>query len=205
MTQNSTGDVKLYFVRHGETEWSLLGRHTGKTDIPLTTHGEDEARALAPWLHNIACTRVFSSPRQRAMRTCELTGMGAMAIIESDLSEWDYGNYEGLRSAEIMIQQPGWSIYRDGCPGGESPAEICARADRLLARLRALGGNIALFSHGHFGRVLAARWVGAPIDFAAHLALGTASLGILGTEPNHPGTPVIALWNAAPAALAGGN
>ena len=205
MTENSTGGPRLHFIRHGETEWSLLGRHTGKTDIPLTAHGEDEARALAPWLHTIAFTNVFTSPRQRARRTCELTGQGAIATIDPDLSEWDYGDYEGMRSAEIQTRQPGWSIYRDGCPGGETPAEICARADRLLARLRSLKGNIALFSHGHFGRVLAARWIGAPVDFGAHLALGTASLGILGTEPNHPGTPVIALWNAAPGAFVGGN
>ena len=203
LTVPAPGGARLHVIRHGETEWSLSGRHTGSTDLPLTARGEKEARALGPWLSNRAFSHILSSPRQRALRTCELTGLGA-AAVEADLAEWDYGDYEGLRAAEIQARQPGWSIYRDGCPGGETPSAICARADRLLARLRALDGNIALFSHGHFGRVLAARWIGAPIDFGSHLALGTASLGILCTESRHPDIPVIALWNAAPGALAGG-
>ena len=203
MTSHPANGPRLHFVRHGETEWSLTGRHTGKSDLPLTARGEEEARELAPWLRNIAFARVLCSPRQRARRTCELTGQHDAAEIEPDLAEWDYGDYEGLRSGEIEVRRPGWSIYRDGCPGGETPAEIGARAGRLLARLRGLDGNIALFSHGHFGRVLAARWIGAPLDFGLHLALGTASLGILATESNRPGVPVIALWNAAPRALAG--
>ena len=198
MTPPSSSGPRLHFIRHGETEWSLTGRHTGKSDLPLTARGEEEARELAPCLGAIAFARVLSSPRRRARRTCELAGLGDAAAIEDDLAEWDYGDYEGLRSAQIQSLNPGWSIYRDGCPGGETPAAIGARADRLLARLRGLEGNVALFSHGHFGRVLAARWIGAPLEFGAHLALGTASLGILAADPAPPRIAVIALWNAAP-------
>ena len=200
----STGTVRLFLVRHGETEWSLSGRHTGRTDLALTPRGEDEARALRPWVGRIRFAKVLRSPRRRARQTCELTGSGEQAEVEPDLSEWDYGDYEGLRSEDIHKTRPGWNIFRDGCPGGETPGAIGARADRLIGRLRALDGNIALFSHGHFARVLAVRWIGAPLALARNLALGTASLGILGFEARHAETPVIALWNASPAMLSGG-
>jgi probable phosphoglycerate mutase len=193
--------VKLYLVRHGETTWSLSGQHTGRTDIPLTANGEEEARRLIPWLDQIQFARVFASPRQRAQRTCELAGLGDRAEREPDLAEWDYGDYEGKLSAEIRAGRPDWNIFRDGCPHGEMPGDICARADRLIARLCALGGNIALFSHGQFGVVLAARWIGLPVIEALHFSLGTASLSILAHAPAHPAVRVIALWNATPALL----
>ncbi len=191
--------VQLYFVRHGETQWSLSGQHTGRTDIPLTERGEDEARELEPLLRALTFTRVLTSPRQRARRTCELAGLGPRAEIEPDLSEWDYGEYEGRRSVDIRKERPDWNVFRDGCPGGESPAQVSDRADRLIARLLALEGNVALFSHGEFGRVLAARWIGLPGIEGQHFALDAASLSILGHEPRHPAVRVIALWNATPA------
>lgn len=188
--------LRLYFVRHGETEWSLTGQHTGRTDLALTARGEDEARELAPRLREIRFAHVLTSPLERAWRTCELTGLGAAAAIEPDLAEWDYGDYEGQRSADIRKQRADWNVFRDGCPHGESPAQVCERADRLIVHLRALDGNVALFSHGQFGCVLAARWIGLPLIEAQHFALGTASLGILGHDPHHAEVAVIALWNA---------
>jgi broad specificity phosphatase PhoE len=190
--------LRLYLIRHGETEWSLSGQHTGRTEVALTARGEAGARELAPILANIAFARVLTSPRRRARRTCELAGLGARAEIAPDLAEWDYGDYEGLRSAEIHEERPGWNIFRDGCPHGESPAQISDRADRLLQALGAQGGNIALFSHGHFGRILATRWIGLPAIQGQHFALGVASLSILGFEPSHPETRAITLWNFAP-------
>jgi broad specificity phosphatase PhoE len=194
--------LSLYLVRHGQTEWSVSGQHTGRSDIPLTAHGEDEARALAPWLAGVTFDHVFTSPRQRAQRTCALAGLGAKAVIEPDLAEWDYGDYEGQRSAAIHIHRPHWTIFEDGCPGGEMPADIAMRADALIARLRQMQGRIALFSHGHFGMVLAARWIGLPVIEAQHLLLSTACLNVLGYAPSHPDVPVIALWNATPRPLA---
>jgi broad specificity phosphatase PhoE len=193
--------VTLYLVRHGETAWSLSGQHTGSTDIPLTAKGEDEARALIPWLAKIQFDRVFASPRHRARRTCELAGLGDRAEPEPDLAEWNYGDYEGKLSADIRAGRPGWSIFRDGCPHGEMPGDISARADRLIARLCTLGGNIALFSHGQFGVILASRWIGLLVIEALHFSLGTASLSILAHAPAHPNVRVIALWNATPALL----
>ena len=190
--------LQLYFIRHGETKWSLSGQHTGTTDIPLTEHGRDEARSLLPWLQKIPFTGVLTSPRQRAQTTCELAGLGMMAELEPDLSEWDYGDYEGLRSDEIREQRPGWTVFRDGCPNGETPAFISNRADRLITRLLTMEGNVVLFSHGHFGSVLAARWIGLPVIEGQHLALGPASLSILGYNPSHPDVRVISLWNANP-------
>ena len=187
---------RIYLIRHGETEWSLSGRHTGPTDIPLTARGEDDARKLGQRLRIIQFTRVLTSPRQRARRTCELAGLGAAAEVEPDLAEWDYGDYEGQRSADILRERPIWNLFHYGCPGGEAPAEVSDRAGRLIARLRAVDGNVALFTHGHFGRVLAARWIGLPASEAQHFLLDTASLSILGYEHNHVGSPVIALWNS---------
>ena len=195
--------LSLYLVRHGETEWSLSGQHTGRTDIPLTAHGEDQARELVPWFRDIHFARVFTSPRQRARRTCALAGLGPLAEIEPDLQEWDYGEYEGKLSSDIRKQRPGWNAFQDGCPGGETPAQIATRADRLIAYLCTMEGKVALFSHGEFGLALAARWIGLPVIDAEHFLLGTASLDILSYNPAHPELRVIALWNASPAILAG--
>ena len=187
---------RLYLMRHGETAWSFSGQHTGRTDIPLTEQGEQDARGLAERLLALKFSRVFTSPLQRARRTCELAGLGKVAEIEPDLAEWDYGDYEGQRPVDIRKARPDWNVFRDGCPGGESPAQVSGRADRLIARLRTLEGNIALFSHGHFGRVLGARWIGLQIRQAQHLLLGTASVSILGYEHNKVEAPAIILWNA---------
>jgi probable phosphoglycerate mutase len=187
--------MSIYLIRHGETEWSLTGRHTGHTDIPLTVHGEDEARRIEPRLRSLAFSHVFTSPRQRARRTCQLAKLDSDAVVDATLSEWDYGDYEGQRSPDIRNERPGWNLYHDGCPKGEKPQEVSTRADRLIDSLRKLEGNIALFTHGQFGGVLAVRWLGLPLVIAQHFPLGTASLSILGNDPHHPEVPVIALWN----------
>jgi broad specificity phosphatase PhoE len=197
--------LRLYLIRHGETEWSLSGQHTGRSDIPLTGHGEDEARTLAPCFRGISFSGVLTSPRQRARRTCELAGLGSAAEIEPDLAEWDYGDYEGQRSEDVRKTRPGWMVFRDGCPGGETPAQVASRADRIIARLSGMHGNVAVFSHGQFGCVLAARWIGLPIIEARHFSLDPASLSVLGYNPDHPDTAVIALWNSIPAASPGGH
>jgi probable phosphoglycerate mutase len=188
--------LTLYFVRHGETEWSLSGQHTGHSDIPLTPRGEDQARALASRLRAIHFDHILTSPRQRARRTCELAGLAAAATVDPDLSEWDYGEYEGRRTVDIRKERPDWNIFEDGCPGGESATQISDRVDRTIARLCALSGNIIVFSHGQFGCVLATRWIGLPVASAKHFAMATASLSILGYQPRHPETPVISLWNS---------
>jgi len=193
--------LRLYFIRHGETAWSLSGQHTGRTDIPLTTHGEDGARALSPWLGAIHFARVLTSPLQRARRTCELAGLGSAAEIEPDLSEWDYGDYEGQRSVDIQKARACWNLFRDGCPHGETPAQISDRADRLLAGLRTTQGNVALFSHGQFGSALAARWIELPVEDGQHLMLGPASLSILAHNPHHTDVRVIELLNVAVGSL----
>jgi len=187
--------LQLYLFRHGETTWSLTGQHTSRTDLPLTDQGEQDARRLADRLRGVSFTHVLTSPRLRARRTCELAGLGTGAVVEPDLAEWEYGDYEGLRSTEIQALRPGWSIYRDGCPGGESPEAVVARFDRLLGRLRALDGNIALFSHGHAGRVLATRWIGLPVTAVQNFSLNPASLSILAYNQ---AVPVIVQWNLVP-------
>ena len=194
-SSNLAQPLRLYLIRHGETEWSLSGQHTGLTDIALTAHGEDQARALAQRLHEIDFAHVLTSPRLRARQTCELAGQAVAAEIEPDLAEWDYGDYEGQRTVEIREQHPDWNVFRDGCPHGEMPAQVAERADRLIARLRTLEGNIALFLHGQFGRVLAARWIGLPLSGAQHFELATTALSILGHDPHSPEMAVISLWN----------
>ena len=189
--------LSLYFIRHGKTEWSLSGQHTGRTDIPLTAQGEDQARELTPWLRHIQFARVFASPRRRARRTCTLAGLGAHAEIEQDLQEWDYGDYEGKLSLDIRKQRPGWDVFHDCCPGGETPEQVAARADRLIAHLVTMNGNVALFSHGEFGLALAARWIGLPVIDGRHFLLDTASLSILSYNPAHPARRVITLWNVS--------
>lgn len=189
--------LQIYLVRHGQTEWSLSGQHTGRTDIPLTPQGEGEARALEACFRSLTFSHVLTSPRQRARQTAMLAGLGVQAKVETDLAEWDYGDYEGLRSVEIRARSPGWNILRDGCPNGESPAQITARADRMVALLSSLSGKVAVFSHGHFGRCLAARWIGLDVGAVRHLLLGTACHGVLGYDPGHPENRVIARWNIA--------
>lgn len=197
MKTNTSNSLRLYLIRHGETEWSLSGRHTGRTDIPLTANGEDEARELGKHLRGIQFARALTSPLKRALQTCEMVGLDKAPEIEPDLAEWDYGDYEGQCSVDICKNRPGWNVYRDGCPHGETPAQVSGRADRLIARLRPLNGNIALFSHGQVGSVLAARWIGLAVTEAQHFTLGTASLSIFAFDPHHPGVSVIALWNEA--------
>lgn len=189
--------LRLYLIRHGETKWSLSGQHTGLTDLPLTANGENEARHLGKHLRDIEFAQVLTSPLQRARQTCALVGLKPVPKIEPDLVEWDYGDYEGRRSVDIRQERPDWTIFNDGCPHGEMPDQISDRADRLIARLRKLNGNIALFSHGQFGCILAARWIGLPVVEAQHFPLGTASLSIVAYHHHHPTVPVIELWNAA--------
>jgi probable phosphoglycerate mutase len=184
----------IYLARHGETAWSLSGQHTGVTDLPLTARGEQNARSLAGRLRGLSFSKVFTSPLQRARRTCELAGFGAVAEVDPDLVEWNYGEYEGITTAEILTKRPGWELFRDGCPGGESPAEIGARADRVVARLRAEPGNVLLFSSGHFLRVLTARWLTLEPGAGRYFVLSTASLSALGYE-HDASEPVIRLWN----------
>jgi glucose-6-phosphate isomerase len=196
MKANTSNSLRLYLIRHGETEWSLSGRHTGRTDIPLTPNGEDEARELGKHLLDIPFSHVLTSPLKRALQTCESAGLDKTPETEPDLAEWDYGDYEGQRSVDILKERPDWNVYRDGCPRGEMPAQVSARADRLIARLRKLDSNIALFAHGQIGSVLAARWIRLAVAEAEHFMLGTASLSIFAFDPHHPDVPVIALWNA---------
>jgi probable phosphoglycerate mutase len=184
----------VYLARHGETAWSLSGQHTGRTDLPLTERGERNARALGERLRGLTFAKVYTSPLQRAARTCELAGFGTAAEIDPDLVEWDYGQYEGRRTAEIHAKRPDWQLFRDGCPGGESPDQVGARADRVVGRVRAVKGDVLLFSSGHFLRVLAARWIGLDAAAGRYLLLGTASFSALGYE-HHLAEPVIRLWN----------
>jgi probable phosphoglycerate mutase len=184
----------VYLARHGETAWSLSGQHTGLTDLPLTANGERQAVALAPRLHGIPFAGVFTSPLQRAVRTSALAGFATRAVVDADLVEWNYGAYEGKRTADIQAARPGWNLFRDGCPGGESAADASARADRVIARVRAIAGNVLLFSSGHILRVLAARWTGLAPTEGRVLVLSTATLSVLGYE-HDLSEPVIRRWN----------
>ena len=194
--------TQILLIRHGETEWSLAGRHTGHTDLPLTENGERRASRLRPLLQEITLSHVLTSPLQRARRTCELAGFGTMARVEPDLREWDYGDYEGRTTADIHAQHPGWNLFKDGCPQGESVENISRRADRVLAGLRSLDGTVALFSHGHILRALAVRWIGLPVQEGRHLALDAGSLSLLGLDKSAGECPVISFWNAATNACA---
>ncbi len=186
-------DQMIYLARHGETAWSRTGQHTGLTDLPLTERGEQEARELGRRLGAIAFAKVFTSPLQRAARSCELAGFGQGAETDPDLVEWNYGKYEGRKTVEIHLEAPNWQLFRDGCPGGETLAQIGARADRVLNRLRAVNGTVLVFSSGHFLRVLAARFLGLDPAGGKYFTLNTASLSILGFE--NSSSPVIRLWN----------
>jgi probable phosphoglycerate mutase len=180
-------------IRHGETEWSVNGRHTGITDIPLTENGRRMARELEPLLVSAQFTLVLTSPLQRARETCRLAGLGSMAEVDPDLIEWNYGDYEGLTPHEIRARRPDWMIFRDGCPGGESPEDVGARVDRVIARLRATDGRAALFGHGHLFRVFAARWIELPASAGRRFLLDPATLGVLGY---YQGEPALKRWNA---------
>jgi broad specificity phosphatase PhoE len=184
----------IYLARHGETTWSLTGQHTGLTDLALTELGERNAQRLGGRLSGIVFERVFTSPLRRARRTCELAGFGAVAEIDPNLLEWNYGDYEGRRSVEIHAERPDWQLFRDGAPGGESPQQVAERADRVVDRLRAVSGNVLIFSSGHFLRVLAGSWIGLEPYEARSLMLSTGSLSVLGYEHNLE-QPAITLWN----------
>ncbi len=184
--------MEVFAIRHGETAWSLSGQHTGKTDIPLTGNGRELAKRLQPALAKEEFGLVLVSPRQRAQETCRLAGLGPRAIIEPDLAEWDYGDYEGLTSKEIHTKAPGWQLFRDGCPGGESPEQVGARADRVIARARQADGNVALFAHGHILRVLGARWIRLPPNSGQHFLLETGACCVLGYYRE---SPAIRAWN----------
>ncbi|MER2195634.1 histidine phosphatase family protein [Methylobacterium brachiatum] len=185
---------QITLVRHGETAWSRSGQHTGRSDIPLTPAGEDAARTLAPRLAERTYAAVWSSPSSRAVTTCALAGFGAGRVIEPDLAEWDYGTYEGRTTKDILTERPGWRLFRDGCPGGEDAADVGARVDRVIARIRALDADLILFSSAHVLRVLAARWIGLPPEGGAVLVLGTASVSVLGYEHDRS-EPVLRGWN----------
>jgi broad specificity phosphatase PhoE len=189
--QQPPGEV--FLIRHGETEWSLSGQHTGSTDIPLTEHGEAMARLLAPVLADRNFSLVLCSPLQRARRTCELAGLAGQASIDPDLAEWNYGSYEGLTPSVIRGQNPSWLVFRDGCPDGESPAEVGERVDRVIRRVRENGGRVALFAHGHVFRVFVARWIELSPSHGAHFLLDTSTLTILSY---YRGIPAVKCWNA---------
>jgi broad specificity phosphatase PhoE len=184
----------VYLARHGETAWSLSGQHTGLTDLPLTERGERNARRLGERLKGLSFSKVLTSPVQRAVRTCELAGFGSRVEVDRDLLEWNYGEYEGLRTQEIHAKRPDWQLFRDGCPGGESAPQIGARADRVVKRVREIQGNVLIFSSGHILRVLTARWLGLEPAGGKYLLLSTASLSALGYEHNLS-QPVVQLWN----------
>lgn len=185
---------KVYLVRHGETAWTLTGQHTGRTDIALTEQGENEARELRPRLRDMNFAQVFTSPLQRAARTGELAGFGASAQPDPDLAEWDYGDYEGRRTADIRAEHTGWRLFKDGCPGGETLEAVSLRADRVIGRIRALQADVLVFAHRDILRVLIARWLGLSALEGRHFYLATASLNILGYDHDLD-EPVIRLLN----------
>lgn len=183
---------RVVVVRHGETTWSATGRHTSRTDLPLTPAGSESAAALRAALATVTFARVFTSPLRRAAETCELVGLGALAEARSQLREWDYGDYEGLTTAEIRRSAPGWDLWTDGAPGGETPEDVRDRVDRSIREIRSIDGDVAVFSHGHLSRALAARWIGLPVAAGRSFLFTTAAIGVLGWDR---GTPVIERWN----------
>lgn len=189
---NKHSQQQVYLVRHGETKWSLSGQHTGITDIPLTENGREVAKLFEPLFAKIDFALVLTSPLQRARETCELAGLGKQAEVERDLMEWNYGEYEGLTTKQIQTKSPKWKLFYDGCPGGETPEQIAVRADRVIAKVRATHGNVALFAHGHILRVLAARWIGFPASAGCHFMLDTAALSIL---TYYQDFPAVKQWN----------
>ena len=190
----SSTHPEITLVRHGETEWSKSGRHTGRTDLPLTPAGEEAARAVGKRLAGLSFSAVWSSPSQRAWNTCALAGFGAHPVKKDDLQEWDYGAYEGVTTQAILAERPGWKLFRDGCPNGESPSQVAGRADRMISRLRKIEGDVLIFSSGHFLRVFAGRWLGLEPASGRFFILKTASLSALGYE-NGLSQPVIQFWD----------
>ena len=184
--------MNVFTIRHGETAWSLSGQHTGTTDIPLTDNGRRLAERLRPVLAKEPFALVLCSPMQRARETCELAGLGNSAVIDADLSEWNYGEYEGLTSAQIHQTRRGWLVFRDGCPGGETPEQVGIRTDRVIARARAVSGDVAMFAHGHVLRALVARWIGLPASAGQHFLLDTGTLCVLGYYRD---IPAVRVWN----------
>lgn len=185
---------QIYLVRHGETEWSLSGQHTGITDIPLTENGRRVAKLFEPLFAKESFALVLTSPLERARMTCELAGLGERAKFDNDLMEWNYGEYEGLTSKQIRMNSPKWMLFNDGCPGGENPEQVGARVDRVIAKIHATNGHVVLFAHGHILRVLVARWLGLPVAAGSHFMLDTATLSILSY---YQGIPAVMRWNAA--------
>jgi probable phosphoglycerate mutase len=189
---------KLYLARHGDTawtDWTDSGQHTGRTDLPLNERGEQHARQMGGWLRQFSFTRVFTSPLRRASKTCALAGFGAGAEVDHDLIEWDYGRFEGKVTSDILKERPGWEHYRDGCPDGEAPGDVAARADRFLARIHGIAGDVLAFSSGHIIRMIAARWLGLPPATGRVFFCDPASVGVLGFEHNRREQPVLCLWN----------
>ena len=184
--------MSVFVIRHGETAWSLSGQHTSTTDLPLTENGRRVAERLRPLLAKETFSGVFVSPLRRAQETCELAGLGGRAVIDQDLMEWRYGDYEGLTSEQIHATAPGWQIFNDGAPGGETPQQVATRVDRVVSRLRAVDGDVAVFAHGHVLRVLGARWVDLPPDAGQHFLLDTGTLCVLSY---YRGVPAIKVWN----------
>lgn len=192
---------RLFLARHGDTAWTESRQHTGRTDLPLNERGVERARQLGERLHDFAFARVFTSPLQRASKTCELAGFGAVAQIDPDLVEWDYGRFEGKLTKDILRERPGWEKFRDGCPDGESPQDVAARADRLIAKVCQIDGDVLAFSSGHIIRMIAARWLGLPPRAGRFFFCRPASVGVLGFEHDSRDEPIVCLWNyIAPAA-----
>jgi probable phosphoglycerate mutase len=186
---------KLYLARHGDTEWTDLRRKTGRTDLPLNEQGEQRARQIGERLQQFSFAQVFTSPLQRASRTCALAGFGSVAEVNSDLVEWDYGRLEGKSTADIQQDRPGWELFRDGCPGGESPLDVAQRADRFISRVFAADGDVLAFSSGHIIRMIAARWLGLPPGAGRFFYCRPASVGVLDFEHENRNEPIIGLWN----------
>jgi broad specificity phosphatase PhoE len=186
---------EVVLVRHGETEWSRDGKHTGRTDVPLTDNGRSQAKALGDVLRGWSFAAVWTSPRARATESCRLAGLGDVAVVRDELQEWDYGSYEGRTTVEVREERPGWTLWRDGVPDGETAEEVGARADRVVTELRQLDGAAAVFSHGHFLRVLTARWLGLDPREGRLFALDTGTIGVLGYERE---TAIVRLWNQTP-------
>jgi broad specificity phosphatase PhoE len=186
---------RLFLARHGDTAWTDSHQHTGRTDLPLNERGEEHARQIGERLQRFSFVRVFTSPLQRASKTCELAGFGAVAQIDPDLVEWDYGRFEGELTRDIVEERPGWELFRDGCPGGESPEDVAARADHFIARVRGLAGDVLAFSSGHIIRMIAARWLGLPPAAGRFFFCRPASVGVLAFEHHSRDEPIIGLWN----------
>jgi broad specificity phosphatase PhoE len=186
---------RLFLARHGDTAWTDSRQHTGRTDLPLNERGEERARQIGERLRRFAFTRVFTSPLQRAAKTCALAGFGGVAVVDPDLVEWDYGRFEGRLTRDILKERPGWDLFRDGCPGGETPEDVAARADRFIARARDIDGDVLAFSSGHIIRMIAARWLGLPPAAGRFFFCRPASVGVLGFEHRCRDEPIIGLWN----------